>query len=269
MDKEQEALWKRLIDNKLEIADTWETELSKNGNNKASWERLLSEGKLGIMALLRNLRNFKVSGVNENLIREYFDKVDTARALPFRFIAAAKYYPSLEDSIEKAMLKNLNGSEKLGGNTALVIDVSGSMDMSKISAKSELTRMEAANALAILFREQCQNVNVITFSKTAVEVPNRRGFALRDAIVASQPHKDTFINPAIALINKGNYDRVIVLTDGQIQDAMQNINCDNKFMINVANYQNGIGYKNGFVNIDGFSEAVVNYLVAIDKEKSA
>ena len=60
-DKEQEKLWKKLIDNKLETPDTWEVRLSnsKGQNKKEVWEELLIDNKMGALALLRNLRNFK------------------------------------------------------------------------------------------------------------------------------------------------------------------------------------------------------------------
>jgi len=44
------------------------------------------------------------SGVDPKLIRERLDK-GVARALPFRFVTAARHAPKLEDAVEKAMLK--------------------------------------------------------------------------------------------------------------------------------------------------------------------
>ena len=47
-----------------------------------------------------------------------------------------------------------------------------------------------------------------------MEVPPRRGRALRDAIVGSQPHGSTFLGKAVAEIDhKG--DRLIGFTDEQ------------------------------------------------------
>lgn len=268
IDDEQANLWKRLINNELKTPDTWEVALSaSNGQNKKEiWENLLKENKLGSLALLKNLRNMKESNVDENLISFALENMDTSKVLPFRFISAARYYPNMETEIEKAMFKSVSKLPKLHGKTALLVDVSGSMDMSKISEKSELTRMDAACALAILVREQCENANIYTFSKVGKEIPNRRGFALRDAIINSQPHKDTYINQGIDLVNQKDYNRVIVLTDGQIADNMKPLNCNNNYMLNIANYKNGIGYKKGWTVIDGFSESVIDYLIAIESQ---
>jgi hypothetical protein len=56
-DKEQEALWKKLVEGTLETPDTWEVALSGGNEKKETWERLMQEKKLGGLAFIRNLRN--------------------------------------------------------------------------------------------------------------------------------------------------------------------------------------------------------------------
>jgi 60 kDa SS-A/Ro ribonucleoprotein len=261
---EQEAIWKRLIDGTLEIPDTWEVSLSTGKDKKETWERLLSEKKLGALALLRNLRNMKEAGVESNTIFTALGEMKTERVLPFRFITAARYAPQWEAPIEKAMLKCLDGREKLPGKTVLLIDVSGSMD-DKISDKSELTRIDAAAGLAILARELCESGTIYTFSSKTVRLPDRRGFALRDAIFHSQPHMSTMMGNAIELINREEeYDRIIVFTDEQSHQAIMRPK-GKGYVINVASYQNGIGY-GAWTHIDGFSESVFDYIIESEKE---
>src|SRR5271168_1342881 len=55
-DTAQAELWKRLIANELITPDTWEVALASGGDKRTHWERLLTERKLGALALLRNLR---------------------------------------------------------------------------------------------------------------------------------------------------------------------------------------------------------------------
>jgi 60 kDa SS-A/Ro ribonucleoprotein len=90
--KTQEKLWKRLIDDKLKTADTWEVALSATqgdeNHKKDVWERLLSENKLGAMALLRNLRNFEDNKVDRDLVKQAMKRCKTDKVLPFRFITA-------------------------------------------------------------------------------------------------------------------------------------------------------------------------------------
>lgn len=262
-DKEQESTWKQLVDNTLPIPGTWENRLSAGEDKKTVWESMLKEHELGALALLRNLRNMHQEGVGETLVFAALENMKVERVLPFRFISAAKYAPQWESHIEKAMLKCLAGQEKLSGKTVLLIDVSGSMDW-EISSKSELKRYDVANGLAILARELCEQVAVYSFSRNLVRVPDRRGFALRDAIATSQEHGATYLGGAVWKINEiENYDRLIVLTDEQSHDAVPNPK-QKGYVINVAAEKNGVGY-GAWNHIDGWSEAVFDYIQESEK----
>ena len=210
-DAEQAALWKRLIEGKLETPDTWEVALSSGAEKREAWERLLRERKLGALALLRNLRNMKQAGVGEDLVLAALEDMSTARVLPFRFLAAARYVPQWEEPLERAMLSALAEQAKLPGRTVLLVDVSGSMTY-PLSQRSEMLRTDAAYGLAILLREICEKVAVYSFSNDLVEVPPRRGFALRDAVDASQSHNATYLGRALEKIPE-KCDRIIVISD--------------------------------------------------------
>ncbi len=193
--EQQVAAWKKLVEGSLESPDTWEVALSAQKGKKETFERLLQEGKLGGLAVLRNLRLMIAAGVSQKLIRQRLDK-GVARALPFRFVTAARYAPKLEDALESAMLEGVAGLPELAGSTGLLVDVSGSMNAA-LSKKSETTRMDAAAGLAILLREKAEEFSLATFSDSCVELPHRRGFALRDAIVKSQAHASTYLKRAL------------------------------------------------------------------------
>jgi len=261
---EQEALFKKIVDGKLTTPDTWEVALSGGADKKATFERLMAEGQLGALAFLRNMRNMKEAGVLPETVTEYAAKVDISRVLPFRFIAAARVVPEWEHWIEPMMLRACEGQTKLAGKTVVMLDVSGSM-FSHISAKSDLQRIDAACGLAILLRELCDDVEVITFSDGQARVPARRGFALRDAIVNSQQHGGTYLGRAVAAVNKEcTFDRLIVLTDEQSADAVP-VPAAKGYVINVASNKNGVGY-GPWNHIDGWSEAVIGYIQEFEKE---
>lgn len=263
-DAEQDALWKRLINDGLTIPDTWEVALSVGKDKKETWERLIKENKLGGLAFLRNLRNMKEANVDESIIFSGLESMKVDRVLPFRFIAAARYAPQWEDKIEPIMLKCLEGHEKLFGKTVLLVDVSGSMD-ERLSAKSDMTRMDAAMGLAILAREICENVEIISFSTQAIQIPPRHGFALRDAISNSQRHSVTYLGQAVQAINKEiDYNRLIVITDEQAHDNIPDSKSKG-YVINVASYKNGVGYGK-WLHIDGWSEAVIDYIIEYEKQ---
>ncbi len=267
-DAEQAEVWKKLVEGALEAPDTWEVALSAQKGKKETFERLLSEGELGGMAVLRNLRLMTAAGVSPKLIRQRLDK-GIARALPFRFVTAARHAPKLEDAIESAMLKGISGLEALPGATGLVVDVSGSMNY-RLAKKGETTRMDAAAGLAILLREKSDEFAIATFSDKCVELPPRRGFALRDAIVKSQAHSGTFLKRALTQLHGSadwqQLDRLIVITDEQSHDGILPAWTAKAYVVNVAPYKHGISYGTGWTHIDGWSERIVDYIVAAERE---
>jgi 60 kDa SS-A/Ro ribonucleoprotein len=258
----QAEVWKRLIAGELTSPDTWEVALSSGADKREAWKRLLREQKLGALALLRNLRNMLEAGVDEALILSALGSMSTARVLPFRFLAAARYAPHWEEALEQAMLKCIAGQDKLIGKTIVLVDVSGSMT-APLSQRSEMQRTDAAYGLAVLLREIGEKVAVFSFSDTLVEVPARRGFALRDAIDASQRHNGTQLGSAVTELNqKHGYDRLIVITDEQAHDTVPAPR-GKGYVINVASYKNGVGYGK-WTHIDGWSESVVEYVRTLE-----
>jgi 60 kDa SS-A/Ro ribonucleoprotein len=261
-DAEQAAVWKRLVDGELATPDTWEVALSTGvGDKRAHWERLLAENKLGALALLRNLRNMKAAHVDEKLVVSALGTMKTDRVLPFRFLAAARYAPQWEEELEAAMFRAVSEREKLAGHTVLLVDVSGSMVV-PLSRRSEMLRTDAAYGLAVLLREIAEKVSVYTFSVGAVKVPPRRGFALRDAMEASQPHGGTNLGAALEAV-KEKYDRILVITDEQSHDRVPAPK-GRGYVINVASAQNGVGY-GAWSHIDGWSEAVIEYVRELER----
>jgi hypothetical protein len=262
---EQEALFKRIAADTLETPDTWETQLSSGADKCGTFSRLMVEKKLGALAFLRNLRNMRDSGVADSLICEYASTVDVSKVLPFRYIAAARIVPQYEDMLESMMFRSLATHAKIPGKTVLVIDVSGSMFGTSVSAKSDLDRFDAAAALAMLCREVCEQVEIYSFSDRAVLVPPRRGFALREAISNSQHHSSTRLGAAMEHINsRGSYDRCIVFTDEQSYDR-PGAPRGKGYVVNVATYEHGINH-GSWLEINGFSEAVIDYIQAVELE---
>jgi 60 kDa SS-A/Ro ribonucleoprotein len=262
-DEAQEKVWKRLIAGELTAPDTWEVALSSGADKREAWERLLREQKLGALALLRNLRNMCEAGVEENLVLAALGFMSTARVLPFRFMAAARYAPQWDEALEQAMLKCVATSEKLAGKTIVLVDVSGSMT-APLSHRSEMQRTDAAYGLAVLLREIGEKVAVFSFSNSLVELPARRGFALRDAIDASQSHGATYLGKAVTELNqKHGYDRLIVITDEQAHDSVPAPKSKG-YVVNVASNKNGVGYGK-WTHIDGWSESVVEYIRTLEQ----
>ncbi len=270
VDEAQAALWKRLAENQLATPDTWEVALSGAGrgegeDKRAVWERLLTERKLGALALLRNLRNLHTAGVSEELMFAALAAMKTERVLPFRFLAAARHAPQWEQALEQAMFRSLEGrTARLAGHTVLLVDVSGSM-ISPLSSFSEMQRADAAYGLAILLREMAEKVTIFTFSESAKRAPARRGMAQRDALDHNQPHGGTYLGTSLKQVEnelREAYDRLIVITDEQSHDRV-GAPRGKGYVINVASAQNGVGY-GPWTHIDGWSEAVIDYIAELE-----
>jgi 60 kDa SS-A/Ro ribonucleoprotein len=264
-DEAQKALFDQLTNNTLPTPDTWEVALSAGANKAETFVRLMAEKKLGAMALLRNLRNMIESGVPEDAIRAALATMDAERVLPFRFISAAKYAPRLEDALEAAMFKCVAAVPMMGGKTALLVDHSHSMDAA-VSEKSEITRFEAAGALAMILREISERCRVFTFSDRCVEIPPRSGFAMVEAIRAVRNPTSTLLGAAVRHVYSvfPECERIIVVTDEQSADRPPHPR-GHGYIVNVGGNKQGIAY-GPWVSIDGWSEAVLSYIQANEAE---
>lgn len=267
---ERKSIYDRLATkNGLDTPDTWEVALSAGADKKETFTRLLSEGKLGYLALLRNLRNMAEAGVDRELVNTAIRARKGAdRVLPFRFTAAARYAPSFERALDDALIASVNAAEPFTGSTVVMVDVSQSMTY-KLSAKSDLSRMDAAATLAAVIPGT--DVRVVTFSSRLTEVPARKGMAGVDAVLKSQPYSGTALAQAIDAVNKTMpCDRLIVITDEQASGTLLSSmvgggrlpapKAKKAYMINVASNKNGVGYGKGWVHIDGFSENVLRFI---------
>lgn len=263
--KERQELWDKLAANELATPDTWEVELSAGKDKRGTFERLIREDNLGYLALLRNLRNMVEAGCDLDLVRgAILARKGAHRVLPFRYVAAACAAPQLEPVIDQALCAAIGEAKPLDGKTVVLVDVSGSMN-EKLSAKSDMTRIDAAAALASIVTG---DVRVFTFSNAMVEVPPRRGMAGVDAVIKSQRHSGTFLGKAIEALNANvKCDRLIVITDEQSHDSVPASIAERAYMVNVASAKNGVGY-GPWLHIDGFSEAVLRFIHEIERDAS-
>ncbi len=279
-----DSLYHKLAEGTLQTPDTWEVELSGGADKFETFTRLMEQDKLGALAFLRNLRNMEQSGVSKALVLDYAKRVNLDRVLPFRFIAAWRAVPSWQNMIEEMMLRCLEKTPKLPGKTVLIIDTSGSMHGKKVSAKSDLNRLDAAGALAILIKEVAENPviyatagNDATRVHKTMQVPARRGFELSKIFsdMELEPkigHGGIFLTQVMDYVagEQGTADRVIVVTDEQDTSLGASAKCDpskanafgdSNYLVNVSCDQNGIGY-NKFTHISGWSEAIIDYIRA-------
>lgn len=272
-------LFEQLTRNELPIPDTWEVSLSTGKNKQATWERLISEGKLGALAFVRNLRNMEEANVNPQVIQRGFETINPRWLLPLNYLAAARVVPRWMRELETLMLRGLAQAPKLSGYTILVVDVSGSMGEA-VSSKSELSRLDAGTALTILAAEMCERVAIYATAgndaarrhQTALVSPYR-GFALAKEI-AEMRNKlgggGIFTRQCLEYIKGQEHtipDRIIVFSDSQ--------DCDHpgsqvphpfgkrNYIVDVSAHAHGVVYGNIWTSeISGWSEHFLTYIAA-------
>jgi len=208
----QQLLFNKIVNGTLQTPYTWETELSALGQLnfdseeakaaafRAKWEELIDSGKLGYMAMLRNLCNIQEAGVSYAHLQKVCatladaDQVAKAKQFPFRYLAAYRellnagtgapvkgltkklsalllgnkgYTGELLDALEKAVQASAANIQGFDYNTRVLLacDVSGSMQ-TPVSAKSKVLLYDVGLMLAMLLQSRCKNVEVGMFGDT-------------------------------------------------------------------------------------------------------
>lgn len=184
-DEAQQALFNKIASESLETPYTWEVQLSVLGQRtfeseeekmmaiRTLWEKLLDSGRVGYMALLRNLRNIIQADVStthmEKLCQLLSDpvQVEKSRQMPFRFLSAyeellsvnsvhtAKFLSALERAV-KWTVANMQGFD---ADTRVLVaaDVSGSM-FCTVSPKSVVRHFDIGVLLSMLLKMKCNSV---------------------------------------------------------------------------------------------------------------
>lgn len=263
-DAESESTYRDLANKTLASPDTWEVALSAGADKCETFTRLIKAGELGYLALLRNLRNMAEAGVDTELVRNAIVAGKGAhQVLPFRYVAALRAAPQFANELDYALQQSIAKLPLLLGTTLVVVDVSGSMN-DTLSQRSDLTRMDAAAALAALINGS--RLRVFTFSDKVVECAPWRGLAGISEILGSQHHSGTYLGQALATIlaaTENQWDRLIVITDEQSHDRVRHPGRGRCYMINVASAKHGVGYGE-WLHIDGFSENVIRYIAEFE-----
>lgn len=225
-DDEQSAMWKRLLEGKLATPMTWETQLSANGNNRETWEKLIDSGKCGYMALLRNLSNI-INAKPRNIEKvwatiENPEAVKRSKQLPFRFLSAYKQIGNIAgsrglDALEAAVEASVDNMPKLPGTTVIAVDTSGSMS-APVSSKSNVLCVQIGMMLGLIANKICENSLFYTFDTSIQKYPlSRRAGILETCTRYANAGGGTDMGlPFEEMIrHRINADRIIVISDNE------------------------------------------------------
>lgn len=238
--KEQQALFDKIAEGKLETPYTWEVELSKGGDKKETWEKLVDSDKLGYMATLRNLRNMLQAGISYKhlgvVASRLADSEEVARSkqFPFRFLSAYREIKNevsgkstiILDALEDAMLASAQNIKGFDYNTSVMIacDVSGSMQ-TNISDKSKVQYYDIGLCLGMLLQSRCKNVASGMFGNTwkIINLPKKAILSNVDEYHRREGEVGYSTNGYLVvediLKRKESVDKVMMFTDCQLWNS--------------------------------------------------
>ncbi|PQP23786.1 TROVE domain-containing protein [Rhodococcus opacus] len=214
----------------------------------AAWQAVIPS--MGYMALLRNLRNFDEAGIPDHVAEQVATRiadpgeVAKSRQLPMRFLAAYRNAPSLRwgHALERALGASLSAVPSLPGRTLVLVDRSGSMFYSRVSARSELTRADAAAVFGTVLAARAERANLVEFGSDSRFVPFKHQPVLR--VVDSFGDLGGTDTASAVRKHYRDHDRVVIVTDEQAAwgDPTRHVPADVPvYTWNVAGYRHGHG----------------------------
>lgn len=196
--------------------------------DKAAWEAVIPS--MGIMAQLRNLRNFDQAGVSDKVAQQIISKltdpqeIAKSKQFPFRFLSAYRAtneagslrwaYP-----LEQALNHSLSNVPSLGGRTLVLVDRSPSMFPQWYTAndndrKLGVSRADQAAIFGCALALRAEAPTLIEFGGNSREIDLPKGANVLKAIEKFGQDGGTDIPSAIKR-HYSNHDRVVVVTDEQ------------------------------------------------------
>jgi hypothetical protein len=253
------------------------------GMDAEAWTHAIPS--MGVMALVRNLRNFDEAGIGDDAVEAVIAKITDAgevakaRLFPYQVWAAYMHAPS--DNWKRALGRTLDHTvaniPALDG-TLVVIDTSASMQ-APVSGRSKLSRVEVAAVMAMATGRRASGVDVVIFGDT-----NRRfgglagasvlaGVAQVVGLVGSVGHS-TFGHTAIARhFDPKRHQRVVLFTDDQQHDSGR-VRLDRVPLIYTFNHA---GYRpsalaagqRGRYTLGGFTDATFTIMKVLEDGRNA
>ena len=308
---EQGAIFEKIMKESLEVPYTWETELSRNGQlpvgerktNTQLWSELVSSGKVGYMALLRNLRNIQQAGLPAEVLREHVTsvisdpkRVARSKQLPFDFVEAYNIVKDLDSKMATAVSKAIDLSVAnmpvLGRKVWLIVDFSGSMGHDPMEgyggySTSQQSAISTATLLAaalIKANGDADNLAVTLFGSSAKTLKsidsNNSVLAIKKELLGQRTGGIAgSTNFRAALDQKSSLgfepDTIIVLTDGEVNGfpygTLKTIAGKNvvKLAVNLSvATTTPMSQNDGWYSVAGWSPAMFKWIPAIRDKAS-
>ena len=199
------------------------------GMDADAWEAVIPA--MGVMALIRNLRNFDQACISDaavdTVIAKIVDRDDvaTARLFPYQVWAVYKNAPSYhwKRALARTLEHTTANVPSLDG-TLVVIDTSGSMQ-GRVSARSAMSRVEVAAVMAMATCKGARDADVVIYGVDNTRVQGLAGTSVPAGVekvvglIGSVGHA-TYGHTAIARhFDPKRHRRVVLFTDDQQHDS--------------------------------------------------
>lgn len=203
---------------------TWESVSSLGKMDRQAWEAMIPS--MGIMALVRNLRNFDEAGVSDQAAQIVIDKlmdpeqIAKSRMFPYRFLSAFDAAPSLRwgYALERAVQASAMNIPELPGRTLVLVDTSASM-RGTVSGKSKMSHVQLGALIGATIAVKTGNAELVGFADGSFTHAIPKGTGILKTVESFQNRvgevgHGTQMLQALHKHYKG-HDRVIIVSDMQ------------------------------------------------------
>jgi hypothetical protein len=229
-----------------------------------AWSAIIPN--MGIMALIRNLRNFDEAGVSDEVAKQVAvriadpEQVARSRQLPYRWLSA--YQNSHNDRWKVPLGMALDAAvlniPKLTGRTLILVDTSASMSNMGYSARSKMTPVQAAALFGVALAQKCGpgNVDLYGYADGVFQHPVRGGASVLNEVAnfsrrIGEVGHGTQTAAALRTTYSG-HDRVVILTDEQAFAGGWHGNVSDQVPANIPIYAFNLqGYEKGMLPGEG------------------
>ena len=298
-----EIALKKLVNGELRSEGTFESVISEAGKqgSKAKsegWESLVLSGKIGQMALLKNMRNIVQNVSDETLdaaceLLTKESRIRSSKILPFRYVTAMDEMLLVSGSkakraqvaISKALDISCANVPKYKGETAILLDLSDSMK-SQI-AGGKMSRIKAASLFAAMMAK-ANHADTVVFGTDAKHFPvNVNDSVIGISKALSESNRGTYhvghgtnFHTAITALNR-KYDRIFIFSDMEAWDGYytpksQFAEYKRKYNQNVKLYTFNLAAngtmqfpENNVFALRGFSEKIFDVIDSLEIDKKA
>jgi hypothetical protein len=253
------------------------------GMDAEAWEAVIPA--MGVMALVRNLRNFDEAGISEaaveSVIATVVDPAEVAKARLFPYQVWAAYTHAPSDNWKRALgrtLEHTTANVPSFDGTLVVIDTSGSMQ-GRVSGRSTMTRVEVAAVMAMATAKVGRDVDVVIYGVDNARVRGLAGTSVLAGVqkvvglIGSVGHA-TYGHTAIARhFDPKRHRRVVLFTDDQQHDS-GHVRLDHVplvYTFNLAGYAPSAlpAGARGRYTLGGFSDATFTAMAVLEAGRDA